>query len=391
MSTDLYEQQSQTGGEDGNPWAGTYDQDDEDFITTLYTNVLAKTAEPAGRDYWLAQLTDFAIDGLTKSEARGRVIINLHSGAAAGVDKKYIDYRAAISEIMLTSSAAAAPDVAILRSVIAGQAGRDWVVADSLIRAAGVTPSAGQLPPGALAELACVHFVCNPYFYLIDDPASVTCIDPNNCLAGECCEPNPTCDAFAGCTVGLFHLIDNPATVQCTDSTCDANECCEPNPMCGAFSCNADYLPKPQMTTLVCSSGTCVNPDCCYLAPQCDSPPIICPGGTGYNKTDYANTHCTAEPCQELDCCHPVPDTCSTWDCAPMPGFLKLNPGSIICDNTCDNPQCCDADVQCSVNFGCDPGTHVIGNPTLHACAMATCIQSDCCESNAKCDDAIGM
>jgi hypothetical protein len=172
------------------------------------------------------------------------------------------------------------------------------------------------------------------------------------------------------------------------------SECCDPNPQCGAFGCSTDYLPRPQMSTLVCSSDTCDNDDCCYLAPECDDPAIICPGGTGYNKSGYANTHCTTDPCQELDCCDPVPDTCSTWDCAPMPGFLRVNPGSIICvgtPSTCDNTQCCEAEVQCSVNFNCDPGTHVIGDPTEHTCATATCQQSDCCEANAKCDDAIGM
>ena len=60
----------------------------------------------------------------------------------------------------------------------------------------------------------------------LKDDLAVVC-STATCQVSDCCESNPTCSGFAGCTSGTNYLIASPEGTTCASDTCQVSECCE--------------------------------------------------------------------------------------------------------------------------------------------------------------------
>jgi len=211
----------------------------------------------------------------------------------------------------------------------------------------------------------------------------------NNDKATVCCSARAKCTTYT-CPVGKKHVTAHDTTF-CTSGTCvtptEEGTCCQDDTSVCAGNTQVGCTAANHFWDGAAGGGkasTSVNNDkatvCCSAKQVCSA--FSCPAGKKA-KTNAATIHCTGAPggtCDEGQCCDAdvltcggLPDTCLT-------GYYYSSGSASIAATAATYPyKCCTAKSLCST-FTCADGTRV--KDTTCSAADGVCNEAVCCENN---------
>eukprot|EP00122_Pirum_gemmata_P015342 Pgem_evm1s14338 len=167
---------------------------------------------------------------------------------------------------------------------------------------------------------------------------------------------------------------------------------CKPHNTCYNWNgtCNNGATPSKDKS-IICRIGLSCQKRCCKKEVKtCAewSENESCGDFGMVNKTDMDNVSCKGDQCNENDCCQPVEDDCSSFQCTEN-HIPKQGADKIFCgDSGCSDKKCCDKQPKCSSHggFKCSDGKIAKDDLDTIRCQGKKCTDDECCVVEENCD-----
>merc|ERR1711972_1191896 len=237
---------------------------------------------------------------------------------------------------------------------------------------------------GWLDKSTCSTFSAPSGYKLKSNAGSIYCAVAT-CNQGNCCDTDTSTCGGGGavaCTTPATHYWDTTKAATTRGAT-PGTACCSAKVNCGSHTCAAGYKAKGSAASITCALGTCTTAECCdVINTECAGINVAtCTYGSNYFKDPAKGG--TTPTTSGIDCCS-LKATCPSTYACPTGQVLKTSRcnGAV---GTCNDLGCCEwLDKSTCSTFSAPSGYKLKSNAGSIYCAVATCNQGNCCDTDTS-------